>query len=344
MGELEGDVGVFGSVFSEGFEGDGLHVDLLLFGSGLLLCFLLGGKREEVVFGGFFRFPWPGGFFLRLCGEVGQLDGLIAEEVLGEAVHGVTLVGVEQGVDNHGVEEGTGDGEFVTIENVEVELEIVSDLFGGLGKEFLQACVVDSIVGEVVGGAGFESEGDAEDFGLEAVEGGGFEIEAVAFGRFEGGEEVFFEGGGIDENVVGLGVGEGFEGGSFFGGGCFIWGGASASRSFAEEAGGEGAEFVFGEDFLDLLFVVGTEERSSKETSRGASRMMVARSLERRAFSLLFSTFSFCLPFSLSVFLRSSSMEPNWAMSLTAVLGPMPGTPGMLSEASPMSPRRSMIW
>lgn len=37
-------------------------------------------------------------------------------------------------------------------------------------------------------------------------------------------------------------------------------------------------------------------------------------------------------------------MLPYSAMSFWAVFGPMPGMPGMLSEASPMRPRRSMIW
>ena len=30
--------------------------------------------------------------------------------------------------------------------------------------------------------------------------------------------------------------------------------------------------------------------------------------------------------------------------SLAAVLSPMPGTPGMLSEESPLRPRKSMNW
>ena len=125
----------------------------------------------------------------------------------------MALLGVEEGVDEEGVEEGAGGLNAVAVEDVEVELEVVTNLFGGFGEEAFEGGVVDAVVGEVVGGAGLEGEGDAEDVGLEAVEGGGLEVEAVAVGLFEGGEEVFLEGGGVDEDVVGFGVGDGFEGG-----------------------------------------------------------------------------------------------------------------------------------
>ena len=36
-------------------------------------------------------------------------------------------------------------------------------------------------------------------------------------------------------------------------------------------------------------------------------------------------------------------MFPYFDNSFTAVLGPIPGTPGMLSELSPISPKRSII-
>ena len=57
---MEGDVGVLGCVFGEGFEGDGLHVDFgRCFGFGLGGAFLSGcffffgiSKSEEVVLGG----------------------------------------------------------------------------------------------------------------------------------------------------------------------------------------------------------------------------------------------------------------------------------------------------
>ncbi len=82
--------------------------------------------------------------------------------------------------------------------------------------------------------------------------------------------------------------------------------------------------------------------RSSNVVVTGTSRMMVTSSFERRACSLLFSRFSFCLPLSWSVDSRIFSMDPNCLMSFLAVFSPIPGTPGMLSEASPQRPRMSM--
>ena len=49
------------------------------------------------------------------------------------------------------------------------------------------------------------------------------------------------------------------------------------------------------------------------------------------------STFSFSLPFSSSACATSSSTEPNSWTSFAAVFSPTPGTPGMLSEVSPLS-------
>ncbi len=80
----------------------------------------------------------------------------------------------------------------------------------------------------------------------------------------------------------------------------------------------------------------------SSSNSTGTSSMMVASCFERIPCSAKFSTFSFCLPFSLSVFSRRFSSESNSLISLVAVFSPMPGIPGMLSEASPHSPRMSI--
>ena len=82
--------------------------------------------------------------------------------------------------------------------------------------------------------------------------------------------------------------------------------------------------------------------KSSKVSWMGTSVMMVASSFERRAWSEKLMTFSFCFPLSLSVFSSSPSTEPYWATSFLAVFSPIPGTPGMLSEASPQRPRISM--
>ena len=51
--------------------------------------------------------------------------------------------------------------------------------------------------------------------------------------------------------------------------------------------------------------------------------------------------FSFCLPLSSSVRASSSSTDPKVFTSLAAVLSPIPGTPGMLSEVSPLSATKS---
>ncbi len=37
----------------------------------------------------------------------------------------------------------------------------------------------------------------------------------------------------------------------------------------------------------------------------------------------------------------TDSTDPYWEISWPAVLSPMPGTPGMLSEVSPLSPMKS---
>jgi hypothetical protein len=112
----------------------------------------------------------------------------------------------------------------------------------------------------------------------------------------------------------------------------------------AEEPLGEGAEFELVEERLDRLVVAGREDRSSQVTATGTSVMMVARSLESSAWSEWVSTSSFCRPLSLAELAMRFSIEPNSAMSFWAVFGPMPGMPGMLSEASPIRPSRSMIW
>ncbi len=81
---------------------------------------------------------------------------------------------------------------------------------------------------------------------------------------------------------------------------------------------------------------------ASKSGSTGTSRAMVASRFDSRACSRKFSRFSFCLPFNSSVESSSTSMDPYLLSSLAAVLGPMPGTPGMLSALSPIRPSKSM--
>ncbi|MNN15298.1 hypothetical protein D3C81_1284000 [compost metagenome] len=82
---------------------------------------------------------------------------------------------------------------------------------------------------------------------------------------------------------------------------------------------------------------------SSQERSTGTSRKMVASCLLMRASSAWFTKFSFIFPFNSSVWASTSSTEPNWCSNFRAVFSPIPGTPGILSEVSPISPFRSMI-
>ena len=68
---------------------------------------------------------------------------------------------------------------------------------------------------------------------------------------------------------------------------------------------------------------------------------MRARSLLSPSRSAEASTFSFCLPLSMSVCATRSSTVPNWFTSFAAVLSPTPGTPGMLSLVSPLRATKS---
>ena len=86
----------------------------------------------------------------------------------------------------------------------------------------------------------------------------------------------------------------------------------------------------------------GERIRSSHVTAIGTSRMIVASSFDRSAWSAWVSTFSFCLPLSLDELAMMFSIEPNSAISFLAVFSPMPGMPGILSAASPHRPRMSM--
>ena len=65
--------------------------------------------------------------------------------------------------------------------------------------------------------------------------------------------------------------------------------------------------------------------------------MSSASSLFSASCSPAASIESLSLPFSSSVRASSASTEPNSCTSLVAVFSPTPGTPGMLSEASPFS-------
>jgi len=82
-----------------------------------------------------------------------------------------------------------------------------------------------------------------------------------------------------------------------------------------------------------------TRPSASMSRSIGTSRMAVASCLEIRASSALAVRFSLRLaPEMLSMLSRTPSRFPYSCRSCAAVLSPIPGTPGMLSEVSPFSP------
>jgi hypothetical protein len=68
--------------------------------------------------------------------EVGDGDGGVGKVGFGEVVHAMALLGLDERVGEHGVEEGAGDFEAVGEEDGEIELEIVTDFFDvGVGEE-----------------------------------------------------------------------------------------------------------------------------------------------------------------------------------------------------------------
>ena len=76
---------------------------------------------------------------------------------------------------------------------------------------------------------------------------------------------------------------------------------------------------------------------ASNSTAQGASQMMVASRLDSSACSRLVSRVCFTRPVNSPAWASRLSSVPYWAMSFIAVFSPMPGTPGMLSDASPIS-------
>ena len=80
----------------------------------------------------------------------------------------------------------------------------------------------------------------------------------------------------------------------------------------------------------------------AKSVSMGTSLSIVANSFDILAISLLFSMFSRALFFFIcSVLFKMFSISPNCSNKDNAVFSPIPGTPGMLSEASPIKPFNS---
>ena len=83
--------------------------------------------------------------------------------------------------------------------------------------------------------------------------------------------------------------------------------------------------------------------QASKWKSIGARRSIVARNLLSRACASLSSRRCFSAPFMEGAISSAFSSVPYWATSFVAVFSPTPGTPGMLSELSPISPFTSII-
>src|SRR4029453_14269849 len=74
------------------------------------------------------------------------------------------------------------------------------------------------------------------------------------------------------------------------------------------------------------------------------SRRMVASSFAARACSACSLTAFERAGVSSSACSRTSSSDPYCAISCPAVLSPIPGIPGMLSDGSPLSPMKSGTW
>ena len=77
---------------------------------------------------------------------------------------------------------------------------------------------------------------------------------------------------------------------------------------------------------------------SARLTSSGASVRMVATLRLSSASSMWARRFSPILPFTSSACAITLSRLPYCTMRAAAFFGPMPGTPGMLSEVSPFRP------
>ena len=88
----------------------------------------------------------------------------------------------------------------------------------------------------------------------------------------------------------------------------------------------------------------GTERTVSvRSIGTSTSSTIVASRFEIRASSAC--SVRFCLRFAPEIWSTDSSTpssEPNCCRSWAAVLSPIPGTPGMLSEVSPLSPMKSV--
>ncbi len=180
LSESEGDVGIFGGISGDLFEGALIHADLV------------------------FSFT----------DEVGGGDFLEMEEVESEAVDAVEdSAGVEEEGGDHGVEVDAAEVDAGVAHDEEVVLDVMADFFevgvfeegfeggeGLLGVEEYGAG--GSADGDVVAGGGLPGEAHADEVGVHGAEGIGFGIEGEGVLEFELLEEKGEGGGGIDEAVV----------------------------------------------------------------------------------------------------------------------------------------------
>ena len=134
-----------------------------------------------------------GGFFGWGCGDVGEFYGGVAEEDFRKVVHAVAALGGGEGIGEHGVEEGACDVDAFRVEDGEIVFQVVADFFCGAVEDGFD--FREDVVGkrEIPAFVGFPREGDAEELGGVAVEGGGLDVEAEGGLLGEGGEELFLE-------------------------------------------------------------------------------------------------------------------------------------------------------
>ena len=130
---------------------------------------------------------------------------------------------------------------------------------------------------------------------------------------------------------------------SLVGLGCFEKSGKSVVGASIFSSLKRRSSIRFSSYFLQKVRISGLSisfmDRSSMVVVSGMSVFIVVSTFERRASSAPFATFSASFPLRLFAFWRRFSTVPYVAISVWAVLGPMPGMPGMLSDASPARAR-----
>ena len=203
LGELEGDVGVFARVVD--------HFRWRQVGHAFLVLALLAQQRRDG-------------------------DALVAEERLGEGVHAMRLIGLEQVVGHHGVlKAGACEVHPVARHDFAVVLEVLThDGRAGRLQQRLEhrpnvwpRLCVDRHVG---GHAGFVAEGHAHQIGGHGVQPCGLGVEGEAPGLGQRFDQLGPRGRGVRQRVVHLRLVQGRQGGD--GGGHFHGGVEHAQLAF----------------------------------------------------------------------------------------------------------------